>query len=688
MLLLSRAYRKAHRWQDAKRVAILAADALPESRPAQLLAAEMLIAHREFEDGLARLTRLLKQNPNDVDALVWYGLGRARLPSIDAVLVALDEGWRAGRPTEAILPHIRLAPNRSADREAEERIRYALQAGRTEDGPLALASLLCVTGRFDEGVTILQSVLKAVPKHALILRFLGSYAASRGLDAQAEEYLKRSADTGDSNSLLSLANYLRSKGRDREALDLVNQVAAHDTTGDGLLRAVEIEMRLGLLDQAAAHLDTLLTRLPDHPEARIFKAQLLLGRGQAAEAAALARAVTTVTPWIPHAHATAGRALWKTGDLTGAFDELVKAWRRDDTDPVLAAEIAALAAYLGKKDIAVEFASRRVALDRGNPSALLILAGAYVRAGHVAEAEKTLATVPADAMTSADALIVSGDVHAARGRLEAARTAYTKALQLAPESLAALTGLLNVDAEPAQLQKIRPVIDQAAARHPNDPAYLILAARAAAASGDAPAAEARLRTALAGNPANADASIELARLLLNTRRPDEARGTLEAAIRVAPSSAALNFELAGVLDKLGLLDEAKKRYEDVRRLDATAYLASARLASVIVRQNGNLDVALQHASAAKQGLASDPEVDDTLGWILVLKRRASAALPHLEAAVKAQPNNALFRYHLGAGYDQLGQIQEARRELQRALQLDQGFVGAADAKKLLAAIGG
>jgi Flp pilus assembly protein TadD len=190
------------------------------------------------------------------------------------------------------------------------------------------------------------------------------------------------------------------------------------------------------------------------------------------------------------------------------------------------------------------------------------------------------------------------------------------------------------------------------------------------------------------DPSSADASIQLARLLAGLGKPTEARKVLEDAMARNHWSAALRFELAGVLEREGRLLDAQKRYEDAIGLDAASHLASARIASLIARQNGNLDVALRYASSAKQGLPSNPEVDDTLGWIMVLKRRAAVALPHLEAAVKAQPNQPTYRYHLGAAYDQLGRFPDARRELVKALEIDSAFPGAADAKKLLAAIGG
>jgi Tfp pilus assembly protein PilF len=58
------------------------------------------------------------------------------------------------------------------------------------------------------------------------------------------------------------------------------------------------------------------------------------------------------------------------------------------------------------------------------------------------------------------------------------------------------------------------------------------------------------------------------------------------------------------------------------------------------------------------------------------------AIPYLEDAVRAEPSNALFHYHLGAAY-QHQNPGKARDELTRALTLDPNFPAAADAKTIL-----
>ena len=62
------------------------------------------------------------------------------------------------------------------------------------------------------------------------------------------------------------------------------------------------------------------------------------------------------------------------------------------------------------------------------------------------------------------------------------------------------------------------------------------------------------------------------------------------------------------------------------------------------------------------------------------------AVPYLEESVAKQPQNPLYRYHLGAAYARFGKTAEARRELEQALKISQDFHGAAETRRILATL--
>jgi Tfp pilus assembly protein PilF len=69
------------------------------------------------------------------------------------------------------------------------------------------------------------------------------------------------------------------------------------------------------------------------------------------------------------------------------------------------------------------------------------------------------------------------------------------------------------------------------------------------------------------------------------------------------------------------------------------------------------------------------------------KGLASMAVSTLREGEKQNPNSPLLHYHLGLAYLKNNDPAAARKSLQRALQIDQNFAGADDAKRALASIG-
>jgi Flp pilus assembly protein TadD len=89
---------------------------------------------------------------------------------------------------------------------------------------------------------------------------------------------------------------------------------------------------------------------------------------------------------------------------------------------------------------------------------------------------------------------------------------------------------------------------------------------------------------------------------------------------------------------------------------------------------------------AQQALPDDPAANDALGWVYVRRNSDQLGLPYLREAVRAAPNTALYRYHLGMAQLQTGRRTAARADLTQALALDSSFRGAERAREALASI--
>ena len=66
-------------------------------------------------------------------------------------------------------------------------------------------------------------------------------------------------------------------------------------------------------------------------------------------------------------------------------------------------------------------------------------------------------------------------------------------------------------------------------------------------------------------------------------------------------------------------------------------MAANNLAYIYAEEGGNLDIALNLAQTAKQVAPDNPNFTDTLGFVLLKKGLASAAIPEFQAAVNKSP---------------------------------------------------
>ena len=102
--------------------------------------------------------------------------------------------------------------------------------------------------------------------------------------------------------------------------------------------------------------------------------------------------------------------------------------------------------------------------------------------------------------------------------------------------------------------------------------------------------------------------------------------------------------------------------------------------------NQDLQRAFLLAQAAHDAAPQDPQIADTLGWVLYKQGAIPRAAQLLGEAAEKLPTNAEVLYHLGMAQAKLGRNDEARASLTKSLELQADHPGAAEAKATLATL--
>jgi tetratricopeptide (TPR) repeat protein len=128
--------------------------------------------------------------------------------------------------------------------------------------------------------------------------------------------------------------------------------------------------------------------------------------------------------------------------------------------------------------------------------------------------------------------------------------------------------------------------------------------------------------------------------------------------------------LAGAFEQVRKYPEANEAYRRILMLDPDDLPALNNLAyNLAVYEKQPKDALPLAARAARLG-KRDPLIDDTLGWIHHLLGDDQQALRLLEPARRVLPTSATIQFHAALVFRAVGRLDDARKALDAAGQLD------------------
>jgi len=199
--------------------------------------------------------------------------------------------------------------------------------------------------------------------------------------------------------------------------------------------------------------------------------------------------------------------------------------------------------------------------------------------------------------------------------------------------------------------------------------------------GDVAAALAELRTATAANPSDAVAQDSLGIALGESGLTDAAASAFREAIRLDPRRAEAYFHLGVVLHRLGRSQEAVAAFHSALRLRPESLEARYGL-SVVLARLGDLDGTIALLREVTEGMPSLVDAHHDLGLHLWNRYRSGRGLPRpadldeaereLRKAVELDPTRPRSRLALGQLLAERKKVDEAVEQLRQAATLAGG----------------
>jgi tetratricopeptide (TPR) repeat protein len=159
-----------------------------------------------------------------------------------------------------------------------------------------------------------------------------------------------------------------------------------------------------------------------------------------------------------------------------------------------------------------------------------------------------------------------------------------------------------------------------------------------------------------------------------------------AGLKAIPNHVQLLLNLGMIEDSGARFDAASEAYEAVLRQQPRNVIAANNLAALIADAWPTDRARLEQARRLVESFrnSQEPFLLDTLGWVQYRLGNLDDAIEILERSVKARPELAQIRYHLGMAYRARGNLSKARYELELATANTTAYRGLDDAILALA----
>jgi tetratricopeptide (TPR) repeat protein len=687
---LALCYLKRGAFQQAYMELARAVEIAPDDLKAQLELAKLLLAGRKPADARTHAEIALQGDPNNAEAQIVISQADAAQGNIAK---AIDEAQKAIQmDTGRSISYENLAILQARNNDlvsAEQNFKKALELDpKSVPAAVAAAGFYASQKRWPDAERELQAAIALEPGNAALRRDLAGLYLGEGRKDLAEQSLQ---DAKNSSALKDnpagyrlLGDFYLSQGElEKASTEFASLYAAHPKDFQVAKTYAEILILRNRIDEAAKVDDAILKNSPSDYEGQVIRGRILTRQGKPNDAIPILETAVKSEPDNSMGHYYLGLAYAAVSNFGQAQYHWLEAarLRPDAPDPQRA--IAEYAARSRNTALLVDSSEQLMRIEPHSSEGYIFHAQALLLKGDKAGAEADLKKATQVAPKDSAPYARLGDLRFSEKKFDEAATFYSQALDLNPSAYDALAGLVNIDLERKQPGQALQRVQAQIARVPESSAMYLLLGQVELRNQDSAKAEQAFEKATELDKNNVTAFVLLASTEVSRGSVDQAIASYQHAIQQNPKDARLYVFLGTLFEGRGDWQQAQDQYQKGLAVQSEYPAAANNLAYLMLEHGGNVNVALSLAQTARRGLPNLPNTADTLGWAYYYQGAYSSAISTLQEAVNANPQNAIYHYHLGMAYQKADKYADAKKELKTALQINPNYPQADEIKKIL-----
>jgi tetratricopeptide (TPR) repeat protein len=533
--------------------------------------------------------------------------------------------------------------------EAEAQFRRAVELDQ-KNGPAlhSLAALNVRAGRMEDADRLYKRLSQL--SDAKYTPIYGAFLLETGKTAEALEEFGRLAKSApeDREARSRLVSALFSANRQKEATDILDKALKRNARDvPALLQRSRLEMNAGHYDQAQRDLDQVIHFRSDSAEGHYLSSRVYQARG---------------LPLLQRQELD--ETLRLRPDLISARIDMVN-----------------LLILSNSAKTALAVINEAPAEQRSMPVLLTAKNSALIALGELGQARQGIDEALRNGKT-VDLLRQDAMLKLRAKSYEEARKSVREALAMAPGDDGSLRLLVRTYVDQKQVPAALKEVSQLASQNRNVAPLQKFLGELLLETGDTNQARKAYSSAATAAPAYLDAEVSLAKLDIMEGKLDEAKKRLNSLADAAPQRALPRLWLGHVEEMKGNHAAAIEQYRKAVEFDGNNVQALNNLAYLLTDYSQRPDDALKFAEKALEIDPTNPDNQDTLGWVLYQKGLYPAAVQQLRAAADKTKRPVVF-YHLAMAYSKAGDSKRAHTELEAAIKMNPRLPEAERAKQVV-----
>lgn len=660
----------------------------PNNRDAQLAIGHICLEAGMLDDAWQIAKNVLGRNRDDADAKLLMANTDAARGMLPMAILELEELVKERPELPGVHVNLGLLYAASGKNQyAVPQLQQALVLEPTSfDARKALAAIYLSTGRAGEAEQLYRAAVKDHPDSVGALLTLAQFLVLQNRISDAEQVYKNLVQVQHNSvqSRFALASFYVQQQRAGEARNIDEQIIRDDKDFyQAPLQMAELDLNAGDISRADSTLAALPQDRKHNLDVEFVQARVMLAEHKPQQAAELLEASLRQGN-SASGHYLLGAAYSQIGDMERAKGELQAAISADAHYLDAYVSLAQMMLDRGEPKASLQYSHLALQQAPNRSDLLLLMGSAYANLGDMANAEKNFQAYAKAAPQSSEVLNRLGFLRVMQWRNADAIAYFEKALQVDAHDYEALDGIISTLILSGEKEKAVQRVRAELARQ-DSAEVLNIAGKATMEIGDLNSAEDFLKKALAKSPNNFASYVVLGSLYARKKQAPQAVQAYESALKIRKNDVGLLTMLGMLYQGQGNVKAALEVYNRALDIEPNSGVVANNLAWIYADSLGDMDKALELARRAKAAMPNVPNVTDTLGWIYARRQLNEMAIPLLREAVKSDPKNSEYRFHLAVALEHNGRKTEARQELSVGLKLNAELRQRNEAKEILSA---